>query len=49
MICDLEKYQLKFIINNHDYGIAFDEIEKTKYRAVINLHDVNDSIMLLQN
>ena len=47
MICDLEKYELRFNINTKKYGKAFD-IEKCKYRAVINLYTQSDSITLIQ-
>ena len=46
MICDMDKLELKFIINNTDYGKAFD-IKKAKYRAVVDMMGSGDSIMLL--
>ena len=47
MYADMDNLELRFIINDIDYGKAFD-IEAGKYRAVINLYDAEDSITLLE-
>ena len=46
MYCDMDELTMGFIINNKDYGKAFD-IDKCKYRGAINMHDKDDSITLL--
>ena len=46
MYCDMEELKMGFIINDEDYGKAFD-LDKCKYKAIINMHDKNDSISLL--
>ena len=47
MILDLDKLQLGYKVNDIDYGILFDNIEKTKYVAVLSMFKKNDSIRLL--
>jgi len=47
MILDFDALELKFAINGTDYGKAFD-IERTTYRAAVNLSQVKDSVELLQ-
>ena len=44
MILDLEKKQLKYICNDEDFGIAYDNIEDTSYRAVVSFYSEKDSI-----
>ena len=44
MYCDMSKLEVGFIINDKDYGKAFDNC---KYKAIINMADENDSISLL--
>ena len=38
MILNLEEYTLSFKVNDIDYGVAFEDIEKTKYRAAIFMY-----------
>ena len=44
MILDIDQQTLKYIINGHDYGFAYDNIEKRKYRAALYNANYNDSI-----
>ena len=36
MILDLEALQLKYIVNGKDFGVAFDKIEATEYKATVS-------------
>ena len=36
--CEMEKLQLSFSVNGVDQGTAFKNIEKTKYKAALNLY-----------
>ena len=47
MVLDLEKLELRFSINDTDYGCAF-KIRKATYRAAVCLNYVNSSILLLK-
>ena len=47
MVLDLNKGELKYIINGHDYGKAFDVATGCSYRAAINLSQIGDSVVLL--
>ena len=38
MILNLNQYTLRYKINGKDYGVAFEDIEKTKYRAAIFMY-----------
>ena len=38
MIVDLDNYNIKFIINNKDYGFAFKNIQKKKYRMALCIY-----------
>ena len=47
MILDLNKYEIRYVIPStyNDKGvIAFEDIEKTSYRAAIAMHDYDDKI-----
>ena len=44
MILDLEKLELSYIVNGKNFGVAFTEIEKTEYRAVVSANVVDDAI-----
>mmetsp|Transcript_16999 Transcript_16999/g.27108 ORF Transcript_16999/g.27108 Transcript_16999/m.27108 type:complete len:232 (+) Transcript_16999:635-1330(+) len=46
MYCDLDKRHIGFSVNGIDYGIAFENVS-APLRAVINLHDAQDSVQLL--
>ena len=46
MYCDLNNLQLRFSVNGIDQGISH-KIEKTKYKAAVNLFIKDDSIQLL--
>ena len=46
MIVDMKKLEIKFKVNNIDYGKAYD-IEDTTYRAAVYLNDVGNKIRLL--
>merc|ERR1719206_18646 len=46
MHIDLVRCELRFIINGVDYGKAFD-IEKTAYRAAVNLSQIDDAVELI--
>ena len=50
MILDCDECTLSFKINDIDYGVAFDNIEKTEYRAAIFMYTYgkNGCIELLQ-
>ena len=47
MLIDLDKLELKYIVNGKDYGKAF-EIEKTAYKAAVNLFARDDEIEIIQ-
>ena len=47
MTLDINNHTIKFKINDIDYGIACDEMDKDKYRLVINCDKVDDEIELL--
>ena len=38
MTLDLDECTLSFKVNDIDYGVAFDSIEKTNYRAAVHLY-----------
>ena len=40
--------QLKFIVNGKDYGIAYDSIAWSQYRAMVGLSEMNDCVELLK-
>ena len=44
MILDLNKYTLSYKCNDKDYGIAFQDIEQTTYRAAVGFYHQQDSI-----
>jgi len=48
MCIDLDRLELGYTINGKDYGPAF-EIEKTAYRAAVNLCKINDSIRIVHD
>ena len=48
MIVDLDKYQIRYIHNNEDLGVAFTEIEKTTYRVCMCVYEKGNSVQLLQ-
>ena len=47
MILDLDNYTLKYIVNGKDYGFAYDDIEKCKYRAALYMWYEGDTVTLL--
>ena len=47
MILDLDKMELRYCHNTKDYGVAFQNIEKTAYKAVVSTNDINDSVELI--
>lgn len=46
MCLDLDRLELRFIINNIDYGVAY-KVKKGRYRPVIMMYDIGDTIELL--
>ena len=47
MTLDMDQHTLSYKINDKDYGIATDKLAKDKYRLIINLLHVDDTIELL--
>ena len=47
MILDLDKRQLRYIVNGNDYGVAYENIEATSYRACISGYCRGNSYKLL--
>ena len=47
MHCDMNKLELSFSVNGIDQGVAFREIEKTKYKVAVNLYVQDDMVTLL--
>ena len=47
MILDLNQYQLSYEVNGKSYGVAFSNIEKVGYRAVVSAYLRDDSVKLL--
>ena len=47
MHCDMDNLELRFSVNGIDQGVAFKNIEQTKYRAAVNLCEKGDMITLL--
>ena len=47
MILDLDKLELKYIINDKDQGVAFTKIEATEYKACISGHNYKTAYKLL--
>ena len=47
MHVDLERLELSYVINGTDYGTAFN-IEKTAYRAAVNLSQIGDCIEIIE-
>ena len=48
MHCDMNKLELSFSINGVDYGVAYNGIEKTEYKAAVNLFVIGDKVTLLE-
>lgn len=48
MVIDLDRLQLSYLINGKDYGKAY-SIEKTAYRAAINMCKVGDSVRIVHD
>ena len=48
MHCDMNRLELSFRVNGIDYGVAYKDIEKTEYRAAVNLCDNNAIVTLLE-
>eukprot|EP01083_Nonionella_stella_P126425 382661_1 len=46
MILDLNKLELKYVVNDKDYGVAFN-VEKTSYKAVLNMSGYGYAIELV--
>ena len=47
MILDLEKYELRYKYNDQDCGVAFSNIERTGYKAVVSMFQENTVIELM--
>ena len=47
MILDLSALTLSYRVNGVDQGIAFENIERTKYRAVVSVFEMGDSVKLI--
>ena len=39
MIIDFDKRTIKYIINGKDYGVAFKELPKRKYRPLVHMYN----------
>lgn len=48
MTLDLKDLTISYIINDEDYGVAFKEIEKSKYSAVITSYHGDNCVELLK-
>ena len=48
MILDLNAKQLRFICNSEDFGVAYEQIEDTSYRAAVSFYDEDYSIQFLE-
>ena len=48
MHCDMNKLELSFSVNGIDQGVAYENMEKTKYKAAINLYCEGDMVSLLE-
>ena len=48
MILDLEKLELRYMVNDEDFGIAFENIEDTEYKAAISMNKSPDEIELIK-
>ena len=48
MILDLNKMELRYMVNEHDYGIAFKDIENTSYRGALSFYDEDHSIEFIE-
>ena len=47
MTLNMDEQTLRYKINDREYGIATDQLEKDKYRMVVNMCWLNDTIELL--
>ena len=47
MYLDLDQLKLKYIVNGYQYQIAYHDIEKTTYRAVVDMYSKHDQIELI--
>ena len=47
MHCDMNKLELSFSVNGIDQGVACCNIEKTEYKAALNLYKKGDMVSLL--
>ena len=47
MHLDLEKYELRYYVNNKDQGKAYDVDEEIRYKAAITMDDVGSKIQLI--
>ena len=47
MVLDLNKLEIRFILNDKDQGVAFEDIEKTDYKAAVDIWKGTDTIQLL--
>eukprot|EP01083_Nonionella_stella_P136182 414241_1 len=48
MCVNFDTLELRYIVNGQDFGVAF-KIEKTEYRAAVNMYYQDDSITLLDD
>ena len=48
MILDINKLQIKYFVNDEDYGVAFDKIENTSYRVCICVRQDEDVLQFVK-
>ena len=44
MSLDLNKMELSYKVNDVDYGVAYDNIKESKYRAAVWIHCLNNKV-----
>ena len=47
MIVDLEKYSLRYKVNDHDCGIAFEQLTPKAYRIAVLLYRTGSAIQIV--
>ena len=47
MIVDLENYQIKYKVNDFDYGVAFSDVEHAKYRIAVYLYEKGSEVEII--
>ena len=48
MFVNLDKRTIKYSINDKSYGIAYSNIKKGEYRALVHLFGIQDTMQLLE-